>query len=388
MTTDTAARLAASALLIALIALAAGAASMQPHGDAGVHNDATAPLRSTTLDPGMGRAGGPCGEGAGDCFEPNDSPGCELVECCEAICDIDPGCCFGNWDQGCANLADDFCEVPPACPGSGDCFLPDDEPGCEDEACCRRVCLLDSFCCSNRWDERCAEQAVLLCDDAPACEMNIPPWLPDPEPCQQRDNEGCNAVDGPTSPIDCNVKYTGSVFASGGRDTDWYRLDVEQPTQLTWTVESEFPSLLLIMAGDCHDGLRQVGRAYGGGCEPASVTACVEPGTHYFFVAPGTEAGRLTGGITCAPEPGDHDDTRIAAFGNRYIASLTCEEPCAADCPEDLTGDGQVGGADLGALLAAWGDCPDPGDCAEDLTGDGSVGGADLGALLAAWGDC
>ncbi len=60
----------------------------------------------------------------------------------------------------------------------------------------------------------------------------------------------------------------------------------------------------------------------------------------------------------------------------------------AAECPEDLTGDGNVGGADLGTLLAAWGPCPDPDNCPEDLTGDGEVGGADLGTLLAAWGEC
>jgi subtilisin family serine protease len=49
----------------------------------------------------------------------------------------------------------------------------------------------------------------------------------------------------------------------------------------------------------------------------------------------------------------------------------------------DLTLDGVVDGADLGALLAQWGPCA---MCAADLDGDGLVGGADLGALLAAWG--
>ena len=57
-------------------------------------------------------------------------------------------------------------------------------------------------------------------------------------------------------------------------------------------------------------------------------------------------------------------------------------------CPADLTGDGAVGGADLGVLLSEWGDCPDPDDCPADLTGNGSVAGADLGVLLSEWGDC
>lgn len=47
----------------------------------------------------------------------------------------------------------------------------------------------------------------------------------------------------------------------------------------------------------------------------------------------------------------------------------------------DLNGDGEVNGADLGILLAAWGRGPSP----ADLNEDGIVDGADLGVLLAAW---
>jgi hypothetical protein len=56
--------------------------------------------------------------------------------------------------------------------------------------------------------------------------------------------------------------------------------------------------------------------------------------------------------------------------------------------PGDLNGDGGVGIADLLALLAAWGPCPDPpGDeCPADLDGDGAVGIGDLLILLANWG--
>ena len=57
-------------------------------------------------------------------------------------------------------------------------------------------------------------------------------------------------------------------------------------------------------------------------------------------------------------------------------------DPC--DNPADLDGDGDVDGADLGLLLAAWGPCAAP--CPADLDGDGAVGGADVGLLLASWG--
>lgn len=58
----------------------------------------------------------------------------------------------------------------------------------------------------------------------------------------------------------------------------------------------------------------------------------------------------------------------------------------SAPCLADLNGDGVVDGADLAAMLGAWGPCS--GSCPADITGDGTVGGADLAALLGAWGPC
>jgi hypothetical protein len=52
-------------------------------------------------------------------------------------------------------------------------------------------------------------------------------------------------------------------------------------------------------------------------------------------------------------------------------------------CLGDLNGNGTVDGADLGALLSAWGT-----DGPGDLNADGVVNGADLGSLLSAWGPC
>ena len=69
---------------------------------------------------------------------------------------------------------------------------------------------------------------------------------------------------------------------------------------------------------------------------------------------------------------------------NRVAAYVGC--PVVTTCETDLNGDGMTDGADLGLLLAAWGDCP--AGCAEDLNGDGTVNGADLGLLLGSWGPC
>jgi hypothetical protein len=56
------------------------------------------------------------------------------------------------------------------------------------------------------------------------------------------------------------------------------------------------------------------------------------------------------------------------------------------DCVADLLLDGVVNGADLGALLSAWGPCM--GACAADFDANGAVDGADLGVMLSAWGVC
>ena len=73
-------------------------------------------------------------------------------------------------------------------------------------------------------------------------------------------------------------------------------------------------------------------------------------------------------------------------FGD-YQAYITINGDGAGGttCTGDFNDDGQVNGADFGAILAAWGPCP---GCPEDLNGDGSVGGADVGLLLSVWGPC
>jgi hypothetical protein len=65
---------------------------------------------------------------------------------------------------------------------------------------------------------------------------------------------------------------------------------------------------------------------------------------------------------------------------------LSCPADCEApnECPEDLNGDGEIGGPDLTILLAAYGSsCT---GCDTDLNGDGETGGPDLTILLAAYG--
>jgi len=73
----------------------------------------------------------------------------------------------------------------------------------------------------------------------------------------------------------------------------------------------------------------------------------------------------------------------VGGFGSTSVieGSLNIDGPQGNSCPADLDGDGVVGGLDLSALLAAWGQGANG-----DVDGDGDTDGGDLTALLAAWG--
>ena len=75
-----------------------------------------------------------------------------------------------------------------------------------------------------------------------------------------------------------------------------------------------------------------------------------------------------------------------AAQGLGAQAATTLAREGARVLCTDINGDGAVTGADLGILLALWGD-PSTLPSA-DVSGDGRLDGADLGLLLAAWGPC
>ena len=75
----------------------------------------------------------------------------------------------------------------------------------------------------------------------------------------------------------------------------------------------------------------------------------------------------------------------LAATGSVVHSAPDCEG--VLGCRLDVDRDGQVGGADIGLLLGAWG-ATTPESWQLDLDANGQIDGADLGALLAAWGPC
>lgn len=61
--------------------------------------------------------------------------------------------------------------------------------------------------------------------------------------------------------------------------------------------------------------------------------------------------------------------------------------PDTCECLLDLTGNGEVDGADLAVILSSWGEVSKPLPPA-DVNRDGLVNGFDLGVLLSSWGPC
>ncbi len=337
------------------------------------------PRAAVPVSGGKPSCGGP---DAGDCFEPHESPGCADEACCTLVCKADPFCCREAWDQSCADAAEQLCEPPPVCPAKGQsCFEPNREPGCEDVACCELVCLVDPFCCDGPWDRLCADQAAQFCS-APACALTRCPAGATVEPegneCLDQVNDGCNMAEPAFTPISCGEAVCGSAWTLSKRDTDWYAITVEEPAELTWTVNAEFPCEIMIVTGTCDDTYTVAASAFGGGCQSASAHLGAPPGTYYLFVAPGTDVASVSRGIGCVSEGKLIEG---GAFGGRYFATVTCQ----GGCPADLDGDARVGVTDLLVMLAAWGTGPDG---PPDLNGDGAVGAADLAALLASWGPC
>lgn len=112
-------------------------------------------------------------------------------------------------------------------------------------------------------------------------------------------NGGCNSTPPVFAPLFCGQTYCGTAGSEGTfRDTDWYEIFIESPTLLTWTVQSDFPALIgLIETSDpgsatCSDttGFVDPFELVPAG-SAGSVSACLQPGTYWWFVAPDITAG-------------------------------------------------------------------------------------------------
>ena len=101
----------------------------------------------------------------GSCFAAHANGGCDSVQCCNLVCNNDFFCCNTEWDAICVNIATMVCDTPGSCgdASAGDCGAINNSPGCNDVACCSAVCAADSFCCDETWDSLCVDSAAELC---------------------------------------------------------------------------------------------------------------------------------------------------------------------------------------------------------------------------------
>ncbi len=281
-----------------------------------------------------------------------------------ACCDDSAGTCSDNTE-----ITD--------CVGGGLRFDPDGL--CEDlEPPCGVVvgaCCIEGGMCRVEIQADCSALggnwlgANTLCSSCP-CTVACPPGgIPEGEPVCGPDyvdefNGGCAAVMALFSPIALGDTICGEsgVFEVPGDvqpDFDWYEIIIDDPMQLQWSAEAEFPARIWIYEGG--SGCANpplLATTDGGQCEAMSVTVSVEPGSYWLVIRP----TQFVDGAQC---------------GSRYNA--TVENPC----PEDLDGDGTVGIVDFLDLLSSWGQVGVP----ADFDG-GGVGITDFLALLAAWGRC
>ena len=124
---------------------------------------------------------GDCGACQGDCCAANGTIGCQEPEVQDCVCAMDVYCCNIQWDNICANEAEEDCGadcgVEPgcgdglceadlgescfACPQdcgqcTGECCQGNNSPGCEDPDITECVCAMYPACCANVWSDKCA----------------------------------------------------------------------------------------------------------------------------------------------------------------------------------------------------------------------------------------
>ncbi len=220
---------------------------------------------------------------------------------------------------------------------------------------------------------------TLSAEVPPICEITIPPEaIAEGEACGDNDNGGCDNEPAPPAfvPVGLGDVVHGTAWASGGfRDTDWYELVLTKTTEVTLTMEAEFPFVLGLAetippgTGDCADTTGFVEPSVAGAtCEQASLTTTLGPGTWWPFAAPS-----IGDGVPCAEG---------VSPANDYVLTISQEIPCPGDCSD---GDGMVGIGDFLAVIGQWGSIGTSCDMGLGLPG---VGIEEFLQILGSWGPC
>lgn len=138
---------------------------------------------------GIGLCGDPCNK---SCLVVHPEPNCDNAYCCEAVCAADPHCCDASWDTLCVQSAAQRCLGACGQPSSGNCFTQHDSSGCRTASCCKPVCQADPTCCIEAWDAAC----VTLANTLPACKVDKPKCgqVAAGSCCVAHDGPACNSI--------------------------------------------------------------------------------------------------------------------------------------------------------------------------------------------------
>jgi hypothetical protein len=325
-------------------------------------------------------------------------------------------------------------------PDAGDCYTVNETPGCDDEVCCSLVNEQDPFCnaAGNTWDNLCVAYATNLClplsdvvPDVQIAEIRIDQPSVDGDEYIEITGEAGTSLDNvwiivvgdgttQSGTIELALPMGGQAIASDGvnltarasltlgsadytvrgSDNGFF----ENNDNLTFLLVFGFTG----MAGDdldADDDGTVDSEPWVSIIDSVAIIESDDYGNTQEWVYSNTIVGPRV------DEGDDPDDPADDSFfspahiwkcldsGTWNIGDIdpaasdpsqdtpgdenpNCGDGKGGDCPADLDSDGEVGGSDVGLLLAAWGTIN------ADLNGDGTTGGADVGLLLSAWGLC
>ncbi len=281
--------------------------------------------------------------GMSDCCMPNGTPGCDVPVCQAQVCGQDSFCCEVEWDQICADIAAEVCDV--CAPNTGDCCAPNGTPGCEDAECQNVVCDQDPFCCNNQWDQLCADQAAKLCDICAAPPAAIGAAI---RATGLATVTVVNSIArrGPIGTLPIFAEQDGGVInatysnihdgwpGEGNINDNGPWVDPNGADNVSGTDDDDYR---LVIGGD---GTVDGGNTLAGVGLMASTD--------------------LLGQCRVVDQP-EIADGGVPAFGAIDMGAIEAQvdAPVMEDpCPADLNNDGVVNAGDLAVLLAAWGACP------------------------------